>query len=164
MEDNYGGSEDEIMDNFDNDQEEGFSDDSEGSQDYTSEQPDNPAEGSVNSDNAEEEDEDEASEESQDNYEVLQEDIVPDQPNQRRITSPFMTKFEKAKIIGVRAVQISKNAPLYLNSDNIANMNWDPITIAEKELAEKRIPFIIRRYLPDGSFEDWKLSELKTFD
>jgi DNA-directed RNA polymerase subunit K/omega len=41
-----------------------------------------------------------------------------------------MTKFEKAKIIGVRAVQISKNAPLYLNSDNIANMNWDPITIA----------------------------------
>jgi len=27
-----------------------------------------------------------------------------------------MTKFEKAKIIGVRAVQISKNAPLYLNS------------------------------------------------
>lgn len=75
-----------------------------------------------------------------------------------------MTKFEKAKIIGVRAVQISKNAPLYLNSDNIANMNWDPITIAEKELAEKCIPFIIRRYLPDGSFEDWKLNELKTFD
>jgi len=31
-------------------------------------------------------------------------------------------------------------------------MNWDPITIAEKELAEKKIPFIIRRYLPDGSF------------
>lgn len=89
---------------------------------------------------------------------------MPDLPNTRRITSPFMTKFEKAKIIGVRAVQISKNAPLYLNSDNIANMNWDPITIAEKELAEKRIPFIIRRYLPDGSFEDWKLNELKTFD
>ena len=44
-----------------------------------------------------------------------------------------MTKFEKAKIIGIRAVQISKNAPLYLNSEeNIANMNWDPITIAEK--------------------------------
>lgn len=43
-----------------------------------------------------------------------------------------MTKFEKAKIIGIRAVQISKNAPLYLNIENVANMNWDPITIAEK--------------------------------
>ena len=42
-----------------------------------------------------------------------------------------MTKFEKAKIIGVRAVQISKNAPLYLK-ENISNFNWDPITIAEK--------------------------------
>lgn len=75
-----------------------------------------------------------------------------------------MTKFEKAKIIGMRAVQISKNAPLYLKNENIANMNWDPITIAEKELAEKKIPFIIRRYLPDASFEDWKISDLKTFD
>lgn len=75
-----------------------------------------------------------------------------------------MTKFEKAKIIGMRAVQISKNAPLYLKNENIANMNYDPITIAEKELAEKKIPFIIRRYLPDSSFEDWKISELKTFD
>jgi DNA-directed RNA polymerase I, II, and III subunit RPABC2 len=37
-------------------------------------------------------------------------------------------------------------------------MNWDPLTIAEKELSEKKIPFIIRRYLPDGSFEDWKIS------
>ena len=108
----------------------------------------------------EEEEEDEASEESQDNYEVLQEGNVPEHPNAQRITSPFMTKFEKAKIIGVRAVQISKNAPLYLNSDNIANMNWDPLTIAEKELAEKRIPFIIRRYLPDGSYEDWRVNEL----
>lgn len=41
-----------------------------------------------------------------------------------------MTKFEKAKIIGVRAVQISKNAPLYLKNENVSNMNWDPITIA----------------------------------
>lgn len=91
------------------------------------------------------------------NYEIIQEE-VKDQPNRDRITSPFMTKFEKAKIIGMRAVQISKNAPLYLKSENIANMNWDPITIAEKELAEKKIPFVIRRYLPDASFEDWKLS------
>ena len=75
-----------------------------------------------------------------------------------------MTKFQKAKIIGVRAVQISKNAPLYLKNENIANLNWDPIMIAEKELAQKKIPFIIRRFLPNGQYEDWKLSELQTFD
>lgn len=37
-----------------------------------------------------------------------------EEPNTERITSPFMTKYEKARIIGVRAVQISKNAPIYV--------------------------------------------------
>lgn len=37
----------------------------------------------------------------------------------------------------------------------------DPLEIAYKELRAKAIPFIIRRYLPDGSFEDWKLDELQ---
>jgi len=36
----------------------------------------------------------------------------------------------------------------------------DPLQIAMKELKAGKIPFIIRRYLPDGSFEDWALEEL----
>lgn len=36
----------------------------------------------------------------------------------------------------------------------------DPYRLAEKELSEKKIPFIVRRYLPDGSYEDWKACEL----
>ena len=40
----------------------------------------------------------------------------------------------------------------------------DPIQIAEKELLQNKIPFIIRRYLPDGSFEDWKVSDLIRLD
>ena len=36
----------------------------------------------------------------------------------------------------------------------------DPLVIAEKELREKKIPFIIRRYLPDGSHEDWPIDQL----
>jgi len=35
----------------------------------------------------------------------------------------------------------------------------DPLQIARKELLEKKIPMIIRRYLPDGSYEDWNLDE-----
>jgi hypothetical protein len=37
----------------------------------------------------------------------------------------------------------------------------DPLKIAEKELAERKIPLIIRRYLPDGSYEDWRADELQ---
>jgi len=76
---------------------------------------------------------------------------------QERVTTRFLTKYEKARIIGARALQISKNAPVMVD---IEPGEWDPIKIAEKELIERKIPFIIRRYLPDGSYEDWKVDEL----
>jgi hypothetical protein len=37
---------------------------------------------------------------------------------------------------------------------------YSSLQIAMKELREKKIPFIIRRYLPDGSFEDWRIQDL----
>ncbi|CBZ53819.1 Polymerase (RNA) II (DNA directed) polypeptide F,related [Neospora caninum Liverpool] len=73
-----------------------------------------------------------------------------------RITSPYITKFEKARVIGTRALQISMNAPITIPLDG----ETDPLIIAEKELYQKTIPFTIRRYLPDGSYEDWKIQEL----
>lgn len=36
----------------------------------------------------------------------------------------------------------------------------DPLVIAKKELQEKKIPITVRRFLPDGSYEDWSLDEL----
>eukprot|EP00922_Rhytidocystis_sp_ex-Travisia-forbesii_P058030 GHVS01085855.1.p1 GENE.GHVS01085855.1~~GHVS01085855.1.p1 ORF type:complete len:135 (-),score=23.28 GHVS01085855.1:357-761(-) len=73
-----------------------------------------------------------------------------------RVTSPYMTKFEKARIVGTRALQISMNAPVTIPLDG----EIDPLIIAEKELHQKSIPFTVRRYLPDGSYEDWDLEEL----
>ena len=73
-----------------------------------------------------------------------------------RITGMFMTKYERARILGARALQISKNAPLMVDAAD----ETDPYKLAEMELSRNLIPFIIRRYLPDGSFEDWKVSEL----
>ena len=67
-----------------------------------------------------------------------------------------MTKFEKARVLGARALQISMNAPVMIELDG----ETDPLLIAERELLEKVIPFVIRRYLPDGTYEDWKVSEL----
>lgn len=77
--------------------------------------------------------------------------------NLDRISATFMTKYEKARVLGTRALQISKNAPLMIVPGPGES---DPYKLAERELAERKIPFIIRRYLPDGSYEDWKLSEL----
>jgi len=37
----------------------------------------------------------------------------------------------------------------------------NPLKIAMMELKEKKIPFIIRRFQPDGSYEDWRVDELK---
>ena len=78
-------------------------------------------------------------------------------PIKERQTSRFLTKFEKAKVLGERAIQISNGAKVMVDVEKGV---WDPMIIAEKELREKKINYVIRRYLPDGSFEDWDLNEL----
>ena len=78
-------------------------------------------------------------------------------PIKDRETSRFLTKYEKAKILGERAIQISNGAKVMVGVEKGV---WDPMLIAEKELREKKIEYIVRRYLPDGSYEDWELNEL----
>lgn len=73
-----------------------------------------------------------------------------------RITTRYLTKYERARVLGTRALQISMNAPVMVDLDG----ETDPLRIAEKELRERKIPIIIRRYLPDGSHEDWGVDEL----
>ncbi|ESW14698.1 hypothetical protein PHAVU_007G009900 [Phaseolus vulgaris] len=85
------------------------------------------------------------------------EDKEEEQPVERpRKTSKYMTKYERARILGTRAVQISMNAPVMVELEG----ETDPLEIAMKELRERKIPFTIRRYLPDGSYEDWGVDEL----
>ncbi|KAI0347624.1 RNA polymerase Rpb6 [Trametopsis cervina] len=80
------------------------------------------------------------------------------QPNKERVTTPYLTKYERARVLGTRALQISMNAPVLVPLDG----ETDALQIAIKELSQGKIPLIIRRYLPDGSFEDWSVSELIT--
>ena len=76
-------------------------------------------------------------------------------------TLPFLTKYEKTRVIGQRIQQLNNGAKVYVNvSDDIIDNN----VIAEMELKEKKIPFIIRRPLPDNSFEYWKLQDLELID
>lgn len=73
-----------------------------------------------------------------------------------RITTRYLTKYERARLLGTRALQLSMNAPPLVDIED----ETDPLKIAMKELREKKIPLIIRRFLPDNSYEDWSLDEL----
>ncbi|KAK8191310.1 RNA polymerase, subunit omega/K/RPB6 [Phyllosticta capitalensis] len=77
-------------------------------------------------------------------------------PDENRTTTPYMTKYERARLLGVRAQQISMNAPVLVDLEG----ETDPLQIALKEMREKKIPLIVRRYLPDGFYEDWTVEEL----
>jgi DNA-directed RNA polymerase I, II, and III subunit RPABC2 len=71
-------------------------------------------------------------------------------------TTRYMTKYERARILGTRALQISMGAPVMVELSG----ETDPLAIALRELKEKKIPITIRRRLPDGSFEDWQIDNL----
>ena len=73
-----------------------------------------------------------------------------------RITTRYLTKYERARILGTRALQLSMNAPPMVELEG----ETDPLQIAMKELRDRKIPLVIRRFLPDGSYEDWALDEL----
>ena len=77
-------------------------------------------------------------------------------PDDKRTTTPYMTKYERARVLGTRALQISMNAPVLVDLEG----ETDPLQIAIKELSQKKIPLIVRRYLPDGWYEDWSCEEL----
>lgn len=73
-------------------------------------------------------------------------------------TLPFITKYEKARVIGERSKQINAGAtPLITLEPNMI----DGYLIALKEFEEKKTPFIIKRPLPNGGCEYWKLNDLE---
>jgi DNA-directed RNA polymerases I, II, and III subunit RPABC2 len=74
-----------------------------------------------------------------------------------RITKPFLTKYEYARIIGYRAEQIADGYNPYVNTDNL----YSVVDIAIKELNERKLPYIIKRPLPNGTSEYWKIEELE---
>lgn len=79
-------------------------------------------------------------------------------PNHR--TQPFLTVFEKTKILGFRANQLSQGARPFIPVPKYVTSYLD---IAKLELEQRRLPFIIKRPLPNGSFEYWRLSDLTMF-
>lgn len=73
-------------------------------------------------------------------------------------TIPYLTKYERARILGQRAKQINSGATAFVKvPENVI----DGYIVAEFELKEKKIPFIIRRPLPNGGSEYWSIKDLE---
>ena len=73
-------------------------------------------------------------------------------------TVPILSKFEKTRVLGLRAKQINEGAKPFVEMNQ---SNYDGYIIACQELNEKKIPFIIRRPMPNGSSEYWRLKDLE---
>ena len=73
-------------------------------------------------------------------------------------TLPYLSKYERTRVLGQRAKQINSGSkPFVPVPDSII----DGFIIAEMELVQKRIPFIIQRPLHGGACEYWKLRDLE---
>lgn len=72
-------------------------------------------------------------------------------------TYPLMTRYEITKVISFRASQVSNGAkPYILVPEGVT----DAYQIAKLELKAKRLPYILKRPLPNGTYEFWKLADL----
>ena len=78
----------------------------------------------------------------------------------KHTTYPFVTNYERTKIISYRASQIASGAkPYIVVPEGISEAH----IIAQMELEEKKLPFLLKRPLPDGTFEVWRLQDLLLF-
>ena len=76
-------------------------------------------------------------------------------PNHRSV--PYLTQFERTKILGFRSNQLSQGArPLIEVPAHVT----DVMEIARIELEQKRLPFLLKRPMPDGTYEYWRLQDL----
>ena len=83
---------------------------------------------------------------------------IPPQDSQVLIGPPTLTRFERARIIGARSLQLSLGAPTLVDSSTKFN---DTISIAVAELNSRVLPISIRRILPNGLFQDIPIDWLK---
>ena len=71
---------------------------------------------------------------------------------------PMLTRFEKARIMGARALQLSLGAPPFIS---ISKNTSTSLEIAMEELNERLIPIVIRRVLPNGDYQNIPISHFK---
>lgn len=83
--------------------------------------------------------------------------FTQENPDKNHRSQPFLTQYEKTRILGFRTNQLAQGArPLIAVPDYMKST----LEIARMELEQRRLPFLVKRPMPDGSFEYWRLSDL----
>jgi DNA-directed RNA polymerase I, II, and III subunit RPABC2 len=77
--------------------------------------------------------------------------------DKNHMSPPFLTVFERTKILGTRTNQLAEGARPFIT---VPEYMTNPLDIAKLELEQRRLPFIVKRPMPDGTFEYWRLSDL----
>jgi len=72
-------------------------------------------------------------------------------------TYPFLTEYELTKLLSLRAREIDNGAHPYVEVPEGVTSSYE---IAQRELAEKKLPYILKRPLPNGEYEYWSLLDL----
>jgi DNA-directed RNA polymerase subunit K/omega len=88
---------------------------------------------------------------------VQMEEVPPSGGDQHHTSQPFLSVYEKTKILSFRSNQLAQGArPYVVVPDYMTNV----LEIAKMELSQRRLPYIIKRPMPDRTFEYWRLSDL----
>ena len=91
---------------------------------------------------------------------VSREDMVEDL-KQPKTTLPYYTKYEQVTLIGTRAQQLAEGAQPLVSLDGMLTSDSQFVwKVAEKEVNDQKLPFIIHRRLPNGVSEYWSAMEL----
>jgi DNA-directed RNA polymerase I, II, and III subunit RPABC2 len=88
-------------------------------------------------------------------------DIIAKYDPTKNITKNILSKYEKTKLLGMRMEQLARSADPYVKID--PTKHFDPLHIAEQELMERKLPFMLCRKLPNGKTEYWRLEDMIIF-
>lgn len=78
-----------------------------------------------------------------------------------KVSKMIMTKYEFDQIIGLRTMQLSHGSVSFVNTDNLTiKSNMELRQIALQELKEGKLPFIIKRPLPNNNYEHVRVKDL----
>lgn len=88
-------------------------------------------------------------------------DIMKNYDPNKNKTKNILSKYEKVKMIGIRAEQLQRGAQpnIKLNHD----IPFDPREIAHEELRQRKLPMMICRHMPDNTKEYWLLDDMIIF-
>jgi DNA-directed RNA polymerase I, II, and III subunit RPABC2 len=84
-------------------------------------------------------------------------DAYPPTKDARHVTYPFLTLYERTKVLSMRASQLARGAQPFID---VPEYLTDVYEVAKAELEAKRLPYILKRPLPDGNYEYWRLADL----